>query len=322
MKKILSFFAIAALVLGMASCNGNDPEAAEPSKGELNGVFSVGNGKQVRFSQGNLQFEKRVSIHSGTTLIWSFAEHQYDVLGKDKNERIGTTALPGYKIDLFGWGTGDNPGKHSINDADYATFTDWGMNKISNGGKEPNFWRSLSKDEWLYIIRDRSNAKNLVAWATLEFADNRLGLFLLPDNWEEVKPSGISLSTNASWGANLINETDWNAMEKAGAVFLPYTGVYRDGQTIVEGNNGYWNSISDDDVTYASVFVTSIIYNFITIQNKHCGHYVRLVHELPKTDGQYVYPTTLHQAQEELESWSELSHGIANYLNERVPLRN
>ena len=43
-------------------------------EGALPGLFSVGEGKQVYFSKGNLQYR-------ATTRTWRFAEHQYDIIG-------------------------------------------------------------------------------------------------------------------------------------------------------------------------------------------------------------------------------------------------
>lgn len=69
--------------------------------------FSVSATKLVRFSPGNLQYTR-------STDTWSFAEHQYDMIGTD-NVVGGIAAISteyGYykegsavadKIDLFGW---------------------------------------------------------------------------------------------------------------------------------------------------------------------------------------------------------------------------
>ncbi len=327
MKKILSFFAIAALVLGMASCNGNDPEAGgyvpAPSKGELNGVFSVGNGKQVRFSQGNLQYYVGAP---GEGEKWSFAVHQYDYLGYDANQKINST--PPCNIDLFGWGTGNAPRKVSLNTNDFTTYAEWGNNKISNGGNEPNFWRTLTKDEWVYLFYDRTNADVLFGLGSVNGVN---GTILLPDNW--VWPAGASFTASTKQGLvdrgddyyksngnnfshNTYTKEQWSVMESAGAVFLPAAG-YRKDKDVDGVNSGgyYWSASpsSEDDVCY--IYFDSYFLDPLDNCWRYFGLSVRLVHELPKTDGLYVYPTTLPQAQEELYGWFELSYGIANYLN-------
>lgn len=61
------------------------------------GVFSVSEDKKVCFAKGNLQYTQ-------STKTWSFAEHQYDIIG-DANlttDGDGNTLLAD-KIDLFGW---------------------------------------------------------------------------------------------------------------------------------------------------------------------------------------------------------------------------
>lgn len=76
------------------------------------------------------------------------------------NSRISST-YSGW-IDLFGWGTGSNPTKSSESYGDYSTFTDWGINPIRNGGNQANMWRTLTKEEWVYMFVKRPNAKKKV----------------------------------------------------------------------------------------------------------------------------------------------------------------
>ena len=75
---------------------------------------------------------------------------------------------------MFGWGTGNNPTNKSSNYDDYPTFVDWGVNKI--GSDAPNTWRSLTKEEWAYIILGRYNAEELKGVAQVNGVN---GLILL-----------------------------------------------------------------------------------------------------------------------------------------------
>ena len=130
----------------------------EQIEGALPGLFSVSDKQKVRFSQGNLKYQ-------ASTNTWSFAEKQYSY------------------GDLFGWGTGNNPSLSSVNDLDYATFTDWGSNPIVNGGNAPNLWRTLTKEEWQFLIYKRPvKAGYGLINGYCE------GLILLPDTW--LQPSG------------------------------------------------------------------------------------------------------------------------------------
>ncbi|MBQ0128155.1 MAG: hypothetical protein KBS80_09280, partial [Bacteroidales bacterium] len=79
---------------GSGSGSGDSPEGA------LSGKFSVGAGKQVQFSKGNLV---ATIDAAGTPTAWKFAANQYDCLGEGgANKTIGTAAGD---VDLFGWST-------------------------------------------------------------------------------------------------------------------------------------------------------------------------------------------------------------------------
>ena len=66
MKKNLFFGALFATVL-LASCDSKE-------EGTINGLFSVSETQQVKFSSGNLQYTK-------STKTFQFAEHQWNVIG-------------------------------------------------------------------------------------------------------------------------------------------------------------------------------------------------------------------------------------------------
>lgn len=104
----------------------------------------------MTFSPGNLQYHPANNI-------WRFAEKQTDYIG-DANGNISST-YDGW-IDLFGWSTAENPTNISNDDADYPySFIDWGINKI--GSDAPNTWRTLTYDEWNYLLNTRRNASSL-----------------------------------------------------------------------------------------------------------------------------------------------------------------
>jgi hypothetical protein len=183
--------------------------------------FSISATETVTFSPGNLQYHAAKNE-------WRFAPTQLDYLGEG-NANISTT-YNGW-IDLFGWGTGDNPTKNSESYDDftggdyenYQTFVDWGMNKI--GDDEPNTWRSLTKEEWKYIIEERSNASSLYGLGRVEGVN---GLIILPDEWQ--CPDSITFKSGYGFDLQWDNQqeysiVDWAKMEKSGAVFLPAAGL-------------------------------------------------------------------------------------------------
>ena len=189
-----------------------DVKEAQGIEGALPGRFTINkNGDQVQFAQGNLQYQP-------STGKWRFAPNQYTVLLAE-NENITNPEYTGW-LDLFAWGTGNNPMKLSLNDADYTIFTDWGSNPIENGGNTPNEWRTLSKEEW----------DKLFDWDGMAMANvcGMDGYIYLPDNWE--LPSDLTFVTARDaedFSANTYNPTEWAKMEAAGALFLPVCGYGR-----------------------------------------------------------------------------------------------
>lgn len=266
--------------------NDLDFSTVEPGdEGALSGLFTVGvvNGDtiKVRFSQGNLQYQ-------ASTQTWRFAENQWDYVGAD-NSNISAT-YSGW-IDLFGWGTGNNPTLASTNNSDYGTFVDWGNNAINNGGNTANSgWRTLSQTEWNYLINTRENTTNL-GTANARYAKGKVnnvkGVILFPDGYTHptgvTAPAGINFTGNAGWYNDNYTLTDWAEMEAAGAIFLP-EACGRGGTSFVNDNGGYgtyWSSTpSYDYVGFAYCLFFSSIYN-LDVQNSYCyaGYSVRLVRD-------------------------------------------
>lgn len=245
MKKLTIIIGTCLLLLAFVSCNkdnedngGGGGENNQPTEGSLTGVFSVGNGKTVRFSQGNLQYQ-------ASTDTWRFAEHQYDCIG-NSNSNIGLF-YQGW-VDLFGWGTsGYNDVKPWLTDYDMeaasitGTKYDWGLNNaISNGGNQAGFWHLLTIDQWEYIINQRSGSR----FAKATVADVR-GLLLLPDHWNDTTFALNAVNVaEAGYESNFINASDFaNKLEANGVVFLPCAGL-REGTTVnyVNGFGRYWSS--------------------------------------------------------------------------------
>ena len=226
-----------------------DPPSGD---GVLPGAFSVSATQQVHFSQGNLQYQT-------STNTWRFAEHQYDYVGSD-NRNISSN-YSGW-IDLFGWGTGDNPTLASTDDTYYSTFVDWGSNAISNGGNAVNQWRTLTRYEWDYLLNTRTNASSKCGTGNINGVG---GLIILPDSW--TLPSGCSFTSgNASsagdWTRNNYNVAQWSQMEAAGAVFLPAAGGrLGTGVDGVGDVGGYWSSSpKNEDYACNMVFNSSNLY--------------------------------------------------------------
>lgn len=301
MKKIMLMVAAGAMLLAMASCDKLDPSVNPndliPSIGGFddNGAsysqFSVSEWHTVRFSRGNLQYQD-------STSTWRFAENQYDYIG------IGDTGIrsgyPGW-IDLFGWGTSGatvGPSESSTSSDNYPTSmvyvnpnldnsaNDWGVrNAISNGGNEAGKWRTLSREEWDYLLFTRAGSP-IGKVANARFAKatvgDVVGLILFPDTF--FKPNGLAPVVNvnmigASFSDNLYSLSQWAEFESIGAIFLPAAG-FRHGKVVEQiGTQGsYWTS------NYGSTgFAVSLIFNAEGIgmnsYYSYFGRSVRLVHD-------------------------------------------
>ena len=214
-------------------------------------AFSVSSVCKVVFAKGNLQYQ-------ASSNTWRFANYQYDHIG-DANKNVSKT-YTGW-IDLFGWGTGLNPTLTSNDSSDYQTFVDWGINRIE--GDAPNTWRTLSVDEWRYILETRANASNLSGVA---YVNGEPGAILLPDDW--VQPQDVSFMPgdghlNSYGVSNWYSTRQWQKMESAGAVFFPRTCARIVKDLMSCGEAYYWSSSIGQDESFASgVCVVSQLVTF------------------------------------------------------------
>ena len=241
MKKLCSLV-ICVMALLFVGCEPNAPEVI---------VFSVSETKQVTFSPGNLQY------HPANNK-WRFAKNQWDYIGTD-NVTGGSvfshtfagdikegTALAD-KVDLFGWSTAvTNFGVSTSEDVnDYiGSFVDWGTNKIGNDA--PNTWRTLTSNEWEYLLNNRPNASSLKGVAQVNGVN---GLILLPDRW--TCPLGVTFKSGFHNNEGVeyypayqsFTAAKWSKLEAAGAVFLPASGG-RLGSTVysVQLSGYYWSA--------------------------------------------------------------------------------
>ena len=257
------------------------PEAVE-------GVFSVSSTKQVTFSKGNLQYTQ-------STNTWSFAENQWDYIGTDNVTGGSVSSDPTYgdskegtaladKVDLFGWSTSTTNFGVSTSEysSDYSgSFVDWGRNKIGNDA--PNTWRTLTNDEWEYLLNNRPNASSLKGVAQVNGVN---GLIFLPDSW--TCPSGVTFKSGFHNNSGVdyyaayqtFTTEQWSKLESAGAVFLPAAGnrfgSYVD---LVQYGSGYWSATGYDSDSADCFSFVSYGANMGS-GDRGLGHSVRLVKDL------------------------------------------
>ena len=232
-------------------------------------MFSVAENKTVTFSPGNLQYHPANDE-------WRFAPSQLDYIGDD-NKNISAT-YNGW-IDLFGWGTGNNPTNTSKDDGDYQTFVDWGVNKIGNDA--PNTWRTLTREEWYYLRFERPNYDELIGVAQVNGVNS---LILLPDDW--TCPSGVTFKSgfHDNYGTEyyaayqIFSSSEWAKLEASGAVFFPAAGS-RDGSDVisVQEDGYYWSATEGDYCPYRLSFGSGAAGVGVGGSHRYLGFSVRLV---------------------------------------------
>lgn len=204
-------------------------------------VFTVSeNGNIVRFSLGNLQYDKRTSEYS-------FMAHQYDMV-ETPWQNVGDNYSKQDIVSLFGWGTGDNPTTTSSDVDDYETFKDWGDYCGDPTGNSYH-WYTLSEDEWLWLLGNKNNANPGVncregnRFLNAQISVNKKnynGLILFPDGYN----GDIGNYTYNNYGNRTnVSADDWSLMEAVGAVFLPAASD-RSGDHVMsdDGCGHYWTS--------------------------------------------------------------------------------
>lgn len=316
MKRIFVSFFAAVMMLSVCLCacerenGGNGEEGEEGLIGGFNGagvsnaVFSVGPGKRVRFSKGNLRYNAAFNA-------WKLADNQYDYVGKDNNNIASD--YNGW-IDLFGWGTsGWESGAVAYQPWDTTTIdsnywvggywgnglfdgyeqADWGYhNIIVNGSGLAGFWRTLKIGEWRYLLDSNDVRKD--KWGFAKIGNDKYGMVILPDAWK--LPQGVTFQpsdgTRDNSPLNSYSLDEWGIMESGGAIFLPSASI-RSGAIVsgdFEGNHrgSYWSSschytMTSYDVTFDTWYLNEGDGN-LTLRTdlkrpRHIGCSVRLVRD-------------------------------------------
>ncbi|MBO6025557.1 MAG: hypothetical protein J6P83_12005, partial [Bacteroidales bacterium] len=232
--------------------------------GSSDGRFSVSETKKVHFAPGNLQYKNG---------IWRFAEHQYDIAQTSDGE-WNTSDW----IDLFGWGTwtgsSPNPYNTSLEDVDYSFSSADFQGSVA--GYESYTWRTLTRDEWVYVFNIRSTPSG-IRYAKAKVNELN-GVILLPDDWNASTYALNSFNTeDADFSSNVITALQWMTMENAGAVFLPAAGWRYKTESCVVGLGGYyWSSYAESYYAYFVHFVDDNLYASYA-GSRHQGVSVRLV---------------------------------------------
>lgn len=199
-------------------------------------------------------------------------------------------------MDRFVWGTsGYNNQNPYITSLQYMgndtsditnTYYDWGIyNAIYNPNTQttdaPGTWRTLSKDEWTYLLNTRVTLSGIrYAKANVHGVN---GLIVVPDNWNtSVYTLDSTDITSTTYTSNIIGANDWVKMDSAGCVFLP-AGGNRYGTSVysVGSIGGYWSTIyNNSNKVYYLYFLSNSLQNNLTtsiVGGREYGRSVRLV---------------------------------------------
>lgn len=274
----------------------------------IGGKFTINaKGDTAIFARGNLQYQQ-------SSNTWRCAPNQYEWKGTD-NLQMGNSAYEGW-VDLFCWSIGaeNNYGATSA----YLTTTYFNKSFVDWGGlfSDTYEWSTLSINEWNYLLYSRANANNLWGMAMI---GNNLGMIILPDEW--TAPSGVTfvpgtipttdlfadedcldptMADQDHWRlnpdnlpANKFTVADWEILEAAGAVFLPYGG---------RRSGGYGNHTNRQDQTITEEYAYAYYENYY-------GSYWTSTVAKPAEGKSYWLPLICGGCNDVTENWGRGSHG-------------
>lgn len=254
--------------------------------GSLSKLFSVSADRQVYFSQGNLYAKKDGSGNWS----WHFYDQQYKYNSLNPEGVMGRVPSDSdNEIDLFTWGydptysvqprgTGYVSG-YGANE-NFSQSEDWGTAYCKSNGITPtNTWRTLSIDEWGYLIDKKpisgssfgAEVRQHKARYAVTVCGKHNCIILAPDDWDLTTYPLQSVYNDSS------TPLTWSQAEALGLVCLPASGIRFSANDIdfIDENVHYWSSTansSSEAWTFTNVD-TADLWNYTRSQ----GNAVRLV---------------------------------------------
>jgi hypothetical protein len=214
------------------------------NSGDVFSEFSVSPTKKVYFSRANLTWNPTAGYHfhatqfdeehsGGTNLIYPLPDHGDVTLSN----------LTG--LDRFTWGHIPN---QSINSSYYITNQnladgldpEWGKQMTGEGNDQ---WRTLTADEWNYLLHERSGNRFMLVsvlvpciYNNTTYATDIQGLLLFPDNFDY---SSLNLSLAAGANNAGFYPGRINRVYAASSSYNPASGNYT---VVYDGTVDYYAS--------------------------------------------------------------------------------
>lgn len=164
--------------------------------------FSVGNGRKVVISPGDLQYRNN---NGGE---WRFAEHPWD-------GAIGTPDDPSQwkdEFEFWGWDNGSTP-------RPYQSAQKYVFFRPTLNGYDS--WRIMDTDEWNYLLGDSPERKD--KWC-VGVVHGKFCLIVFPDKYDgntDFTPGSCPYNDEEVAGWNQYN-IDWDSNIRHGAVLFPF----------------------------------------------------------------------------------------------------
>ena len=260
---------------GYYTNNGNGISIRTPF---ISGNFTVNaSGKKVKFSKGNLQYDK-------TTEEYSFMEHQYSRV-EYAGQNVGSMYADQNIVSLFGWGMWGE-GKNPCETRTKTSYYSWAEFSGTNDGYDN--WRTLTIMEWRYLLSQRTIDQSASGHFCAKAQVNEInGLILLPDDWADsyytLTNYNPPANTAAPFDDNIIDDNGLAVLESHGCVFLPLAGSRSSANVGANMDEiGKYHSATKykTDQTY-SLAITATNINYTNSYSKmNIGAPVRLVRDV------------------------------------------
>lgn len=161
-----------------------------------------------------------------------------------------------------------------------SVYYDWGVyNAILNGGNQPGLWRTMTFDEYDYMMKQRPGvtigATNNVRFCFATVAEIK-GIVIFPDDYVDPLSLDSIKNPNTSKGKagdNEFTEEQWIPMEVAGAVFIAAAGYAEKEGTILQINShgNYWLSSRSSTINEGGAGKNTYVMQFATDADQMLG---------------------------------------------------